>query len=79
MKTEELLKDCNDIARATAKKKIEEVTLESEEMLRLLNEKCLHLIKHFNEFPVATAIEFGIWARESLVNLYGPELFEKDD
>jgi len=74
---DKLLDECNDIARELAKNKIKSVVLESEEMLRLLNEKVAYLLKHFSEVPVEVAISYGIWSRESLVALYGPSLFEE--
>ncbi len=79
MKTlDEQLIDCNDIAKERARKQIEKVVLESEQMLILMSQKVMNLRNHFDEIPVEVAIQYGIWARESLVALYGPGLFEDE-
>ena len=74
--TEEKLTECNDLARERAKQQVRSVVLESKEMLKLLEEKVSHLLKHFDDSPIEVAIQYGLWARDSLVSLYGPDLFE---
>jgi len=70
---EEVVSECNDIARRKAKKAITEFTETSFEMVKLVHEAAFALMSNFENIDVREAMELGIWAQETLIALYGPE------
>jgi len=70
---EKAVSECNDIAKRRASEAICDFTMASYEMVKLVNEACISVLKEFDTVDVRTAMELGIWAQETLLNLYGED------
>ena len=75
---EKQLSMCNDLAKKRAERQLAQFIESCEGMLLMLNEVTTRLLKDYNQNSVEIAIQYGMWARECLVDLYGPDVISEE-